>query len=302
MARYLKQIQKYKYIINKFVINVQIQIDRTYLFTGKQWATKWKSLRDNYKKFKKSTETASGSAYKKYKNWPWADQLRFLDDTILLNETDSNINNENSNSTSQFSDSTSPSDSVDLRDSDSENLSRPGSSNSTYSRNSTKNKNKTQKGDSDTQQQLLKYLHEKNLNKRKLDDIDYLFQSYATSMKKMPARMQSMLKLDIATLFAKYEMQIEDNIYITPVNTPSTNLSTANSISYNKYSSEDSMLKDVEDLQGLPELSQREMDELLHDPQHVQSNEVNQDENASELSELRRCYEEAAEVINNDNE
>ncbi|XP_041983267.1 uncharacterized protein LOC121736249 [Aricia agestis] len=235
---------------------------------GKQWATKWKSLRDNYKKFKKSTETA---AYKKYKNWPWADQLRFLDDTIALNETDSNIS-ENRDSTSQVSDSTnqpSPSNSVDLRDSVSENLSRPGSSNSSYSRNSAKNKNVTQKGDSDLQQQL-----------------------YATSMKKMPARMQSMLKLDMATLFAKYEMQIQDNINITPVNSPSTNLSTANSY---KYSSEDSMLQDVEDSQGLPELSSHEMDELLHDTQHVQSNEVNQDQNITEFSELRRCYEEAAE-------
>ncbi|CAG4944522.1 unnamed protein product [Parnassius apollo] len=45
---------------------------------GKQRATKWKSMRDNYKKFKKSTETASGSAYKKYQKWPWADQLRFF--------------------------------------------------------------------------------------------------------------------------------------------------------------------------------------------------------------------------------
>ncbi|CAB3233177.1 unnamed protein product [Arctia plantaginis] len=166
---------------------------------GKQWATKWKSLRDNYKKFKKSIETASGSAYKKYKNWPWADQQRFLDDTIALNETDNNINSENRNSTSQVSHSTnqpSPSNSVDLRDSvsDSENLSRPGSSNSIYSRNSAKNKNITQKGDSDLQQQLLKYLHEKRQNKRSLDDIDYLFQSYATFMKKMPARMQKYIK------------------------------------------------------------------------------------------------------------
>ncbi|CAB3261104.1 unnamed protein product [Arctia plantaginis] len=119
----------------------------------------------------------------------------------------------------------------------------------------------------------------------------------------MPARMQSKLKLDIATLFAKYEMQMQDNINISPVNSPSTNLSTADSISY-KYSSEDSMLQDVEDLQGLPryELSSRDMDELLHDTQHVKSNEENQDQNTSEFSELRRCYEEAAEVINNDNE
>ncbi|CAG4937999.1 unnamed protein product [Parnassius apollo] len=35
---------------------------------GKQWATKWKSLRDNYKKFKKSTETANLSAYQNTKN------------------------------------------------------------------------------------------------------------------------------------------------------------------------------------------------------------------------------------------
>ncbi|CAG4937995.1 unnamed protein product [Parnassius apollo] len=83
----------------------------------------------------------------------------------------------------------------------------------------------------------------------------------------MPTRMQSMLKLEIATLFAKFEMKIEDSINITPV------------ISFN--SSEASMLQDVEDveeasmLQGLPELSSSVIDELLHDTQHVQSSEEN---------------------------
>ncbi|CAG4944526.1 unnamed protein product [Parnassius apollo] len=105
----------------------------------------------------------------------------------------------------------------------------------------------------------------------------------------MPTLMQSMLKLEIATLFAKFEMKIEDSINITPVN------------SFN--SSEASMLQAVEEasmLKGLPELSSSVIDELLHDTQHVQSSEANQDQNISELSELRRCYEEAAEVINND--
>ncbi|CAG5056044.1 unnamed protein product [Parnassius apollo] len=87
-------------------------------------------------------------------------------------------------------------------------------------------------------------------------------------------------------------MEIEDSININPVNL------------FN--SSEASMLQDVEYveeasmLQGLPELSSSIIDELLHDTQHVQSSEANQDQNISELSELRRCYEEAAEVINND--
>ncbi|CAG4953699.1 unnamed protein product [Parnassius apollo] len=104
--------------------------------------------------------------------------------------------------------------------------------------------------------------------------------------------MQSTLKLEIATLFAIFEIKIEDSINITPVN------------SFN--SSEASMLQDVEDveeasmLQGLSELSSSVIDELLHDTQHVQSSEANKDQNISELSELRRCYEEAAEVINND--
>ncbi|CAK1582634.1 unnamed protein product [Parnassius mnemosyne] len=200
---------------------------------GKQWATKWKSLRDNYKKFKKATEIGSGPAYKKYKRWPWAEHLRFLDDTIALKETDMNIKSENRNSTSQVSDSdnqTRPDTSSGVYSQDSvsdfKNLSRPGTSNSAYSRNTATNKRRTQKVDSDAEQQLLKYLQEKNLNEKKLDDIDQLFQSYATSLKKLPARMQSMLKLDIAKLFAKYEMQVQDNINITPVNSPSTNSST----------------------------------------------------------------------------
>lgn len=48
------------------------------------------SLKDSYNKFKKNTETQSGQGYKKYKNWPWADLMTFLDDFQFRRKTDSN--------------------------------------------------------------------------------------------------------------------------------------------------------------------------------------------------------------------
>lgn len=46
-------------------------------------------------------------------------------------------------------------------------------------------------------------------NSSQLDGVDHFFLSYAQSFKKLPSRMQIMLKLEIATLFSRYELQAE---------------------------------------------------------------------------------------------
>lgn len=61
-----------------------------FLFLGKVWIVKWKSLRVNYNKYKKNNVSSTGQAYKKYKSWPWASQLRFLDDFNFRRQTESN--------------------------------------------------------------------------------------------------------------------------------------------------------------------------------------------------------------------
>ncbi|XP_050296344.1 uncharacterized protein LOC126736158 [Anthonomus grandis grandis] len=57
---------------------------------GKHWSIKWKNLKDNYNKFQKNTQTQSGQGYKKYKNWPWADLMRFLDNFKFRRITETN--------------------------------------------------------------------------------------------------------------------------------------------------------------------------------------------------------------------
>ncbi|VVC92531.1 unnamed protein product [Leptidea sinapis] len=61
-------------------------------FLGNYCSSKWKVLKDNYTKHKKSIAVSSGQAYKKYKNWPWAELMRFLDDFNKNRSTEANIN------------------------------------------------------------------------------------------------------------------------------------------------------------------------------------------------------------------
>jgi hypothetical protein len=53
---------------------------------------------------------------------------------------------------------------------------------------------------------LIGYLENKNKNKNQLDSIDHLFLSYAETFKQFPPRTQALLKLELATLFARAEI------------------------------------------------------------------------------------------------
>jgi hypothetical protein len=55
---------------------------------------------------------------------------------------------------------------------------------------------------------IIGYLENKNKtkNKHQLDSIDHLFLSYAETFKQFPPRRQAMLKIELATLFARAEI------------------------------------------------------------------------------------------------
>ena len=53
---------------------------------------------------------------------------------------------------------------------------------------------------------IICYLENKNKNKNQLDGIDHLFLSYAETFKQFPPRRQAMLKIELATLFARAEI------------------------------------------------------------------------------------------------
>jgi len=52
---------------------------------------KWKSLKDNYLRYKKEIKGTTGQATRKYQNWPWASQLQFLDKSLAPRQKASNI-------------------------------------------------------------------------------------------------------------------------------------------------------------------------------------------------------------------
>lgn len=62
-------------------------------FLGDAAKKKWKSLRDNYVRYKKSVKGVTGQA-KKYHKWQWSQQMQFLDDTLRTRPTESNIPSE----------------------------------------------------------------------------------------------------------------------------------------------------------------------------------------------------------------
>ncbi|CAG4978604.1 unnamed protein product [Parnassius apollo] len=59
--------------------------------TGEVAKKKWKSLRDNYMRYKKEVAGTTGQTAKKFTKWHWASQLQFLDSTLTDRETTSNI-------------------------------------------------------------------------------------------------------------------------------------------------------------------------------------------------------------------
>uniref|UniRef100_A0A2H1V9R7 SFRICE_017045 n=1 Tax=Spodoptera frugiperda TaxID=7108 RepID=A0A2H1V9R7_SPOFR len=137
--------------------------------TAHIWSAKWKGLKDNYAKYKKTSEPGFVEAYKKYKHWPWADKVKFLDDCVsttcrrVYNYTPKEI--------------------------------REPSPENTDPKTSEDNLNE---GTSECE-----------VKKDSLDGVDHFFLSYAETFKKLPPRMQIMLKLEIATLFTRYELQAE---------------------------------------------------------------------------------------------
>lgn len=164
---------------------------------------KWKNLKDNYNKYQKNTQTTSGQEYKKYKNWPWADLMRFLDDFKFRRTTETNTPsqieeiNRSAVQSSMIDDLNSTSCiEWDVHDSP--------ESNTAGEKKRRKTKNIEEPAD-----KILDYLKNKNQQKqhKKMDEADHLFQSYAESFKKFSPKMQAMLKLDMATLFARYELR-----------------------------------------------------------------------------------------------
>jgi hypothetical protein len=147
-------------------------------------------------KYKRFINGTTGQATKKYEKWPWSRHLEFLDYTLTPRPTTSNDSDSQISETPlqeagtpppcQATESSSPLSSASLE------MPPPPIK---------KLKKKRSTNDVD---KLIGYLE--NKNKNKLDGIDHLFLSYAKTFKQLPPRRQAMLKIELATLFARAEI------------------------------------------------------------------------------------------------
>ncbi|XP_039281026.1 uncharacterized protein LOC111064541 isoform X2 [Nilaparvata lugens] len=160
---------------------------------GKQWCIKWKNLKDNYNRFLKSNQCQTGQEYKKYRNWPWAELLRFLDDFKFERTGEIHI----------------PEVQVIIKEDDHHKNRELNIEEVPVVINTSLNRTREVQQVEQPEDIIVKYIEEKikqNTNTT-MDEVDLFFLSYARSFKKLSPRMQAKLKLDIATLFARYELQ-----------------------------------------------------------------------------------------------
>ncbi|XP_038219914.1 uncharacterized protein LOC119838152 [Zerene cesonia] len=153
---------------------------------------RWKGLKECYVKYKKSRSlNYSNPTYDQYRNWRWASYLEFMEPHLkgLRNVEDSSLNvedyvyeeessKEEENETNIFDDSAnnigSVSDVASPKNSPSLNVQQVN-------------------------------------NVEPADDIHYLFLSYAETIRKLPPKKQILIKLEMAKLFSKAEMESLDN-------------------------------------------------------------------------------------------
>ncbi|XP_008183728.1 transcription factor Adf-1 [Acyrthosiphon pisum] len=169
---------------------------------------KWKSIRDNYLRYKKEINDTTGQATRKYQNWPWASQLKFLDKFLAPRQTTSNITTDfpleiqiqELTSPSQITSPFQASISIfDVEESDDPQL---------YTRtDSTLPAPKKIKTNSKEPNNQPVGVYLGNKKKHTYDSVDHLFLSYAGTFKKFSERNQIKVKVELAKLFADMELK-----------------------------------------------------------------------------------------------
>ncbi|XP_047029120.1 uncharacterized protein LOC124636898 [Helicoverpa zea] len=189
----------------------------------KLWRTKWKGLKDNYAKHKKANPPYNDILYKKYKYWLWAKYMTFLDQCRgegreggegSRNHTRIFIyTNEDQDTTqhnAELPDADDANSSVeDQSEQETDMLENMDDSTEVAETDMVYNKRKSHHMNDSTEAAETSK-RKKSDDKDEIDGVDHFFLSYAQSFKQLPTRMQIMLKLEIATLFSRYEQLAED--------------------------------------------------------------------------------------------
>lgn len=151
--------------------------------------------------------TTGSAACSKYKKWPWSSHLQFLDDSLVRPSTKSNVPSQNPTSETGAMEATPP------------NIPAPSGSSVSVTQDHQlpssqmpppQKRMRNSKEQSDDVKQLINYFDSKNTSKRQPDEIDHLFMSYAATFKRFSSRRQAKLKMELANLFGKAELEEMD--------------------------------------------------------------------------------------------
>ncbi|XP_044756036.1 uncharacterized protein LOC123314764 [Coccinella septempunctata] len=216
--------------------------------TGNYWRFKWSRLKENYSKYKKVSQNPSNHIYKKYRKWPWAKYMRFTDDfpnkrasiktkganedcpesvseeILIENDSGNNLSvrakcevqPEFSEELSEFLDVTKSNGNLIQnqiylveQESSEENLDLPIEDIKVIIQKNDHTNPKRRKTKSNPAENVSNYFKNKNNMKNEFDEVEHFFISYAQTFKRLPSRLQRVLKLEMVTLFARYELQAE---------------------------------------------------------------------------------------------
>lgn len=177
---------------------------------------KWKSLRDNYLRHKKEKEDTTIQGNKKYQNWPWANHLQFLDNSLAQRQSVSNISELSTELSlkTEIQDLTPPSMTsfppmvstsiFNIEESSNQHLSMQTDFTLPAPK-KIKKKSKESNDEAFGLDKVIGYLE--NKKKHTYDSVDHLFLSYAEMFKTFSERNQIKLKLELAKLFADMELK-----------------------------------------------------------------------------------------------
>ena len=150
-----------------------------------------------------------GQATEKYEKWLWSRHLEFLDNTLTPRPTTSNVSDSRISETPLLEAGTPPPN----QDAESSCTLSPAS----LEMPPPPIKKMKKKQSTEDVDKLIGYLE--NKNKNQLDGIDHLFLSYTETFKQFPPRRQAMLKIELATLFARAEISKLD-VQTSPASSP----------------------------------------------------------------------------------
>jgi hypothetical protein len=163
-------------------------------------------------KYKRLLKSTTGQATAKYEKWSWSRHLEFLDYTLTSRPTTSNVSH------SQISETPLQGAAAPPPSEDTESTCSLSPASLEMPPPPIKKKLKKRQSTDDIDK-VIGYLENKKKNKNQLDRIDYLFLNYAETFKQFPPRKETMLKLELATLFARFEIS-ELDVQTTQASSP----------------------------------------------------------------------------------